>query len=292
MREAEGENLLRIFPGPGEQAPLKGLYLREPFAPPAGRSKSFVYTNFISSLDGRISLPDPRTEKFNVPPAIGNARDWRLFQELAAGADALVISGRYVRDLPHGVSDRSFPVSGRPEYADLLRWRRARGLAPQPAVVIVTASLDLPPLSRVVASGRSVYVATGEGADPRKAAGVEAEGVRVLRAGAGKRVEGGRLIEALAREAQWNIAMIGGGEVLHALLVDDVLDRLYLTLACRMLGGLSFDTLLTGPRLEPAECFGLEALHYDAGGAESSGVEQLFAILDRRARMTTERTLA
>ena len=62
-------------------------------------------------LDGRISLPSARTGKFSVPAAIRNARDWRLFQELAACADALVTSGRYVRDLPHGVSARSFPVS-------------------------------------------------------------------------------------------------------------------------------------------------------------------------------------
>ena len=287
MQEAEGENLLRIFPLPGERVPLQGLYLSEPFGPPAQRSKSFVYTNFIASLDGRISLPDPRTKKPTVPPAIANARDWRLFQELAAGADALVTSGRYVRNLPHGVSARSFPVSGKPEYADLLSWRLVHDLAPQPAVVIVTASLDLPRLGPLAESGRSVYVATGRAADPRKVADVESQGVRVLRVGDGTRVEGGRLIEALAREAHRNIAMIGGGEVLHALLVDDALDRFYLTLASRMLGGVSFDTLLTGPVLEPAARFRLKALHYDAEGAEGSDVEQLFAILDRGSALQT-----
>src|SRR5690606_29593565 len=105
--------------------------------------------------------------------AIANPRDFRLFQELAAGADVLVTSGRYVRSLAHGVSNRSFPVSARPEYADLHRWRRSRGLAPQPAVVIVTASLELPPLERLAASGRGVYVATGRAASPRTAARLE-----------------------------------------------------------------------------------------------------------------------
>ena len=110
--------LVRIFPGPGEPVPLQGLYLSERFGPPAERSTSFVYANFITSLDGRISLPDPNTLKRGVPSAIANARDWRLFQELAAGADAILVSGRYVRDLKHSASDRSFPVSGKPEYAD------------------------------------------------------------------------------------------------------------------------------------------------------------------------------
>lgn len=281
----DGKNALRIFPGPPAPTPLHGLYLREPLRPTCREAeRPFVYTNFIASLDGRISLPDPQSSKRSVPRAIANTRDWRLFQELAACADALVTSARYVRDLPHGVTATSFPVSVKPEHGDLVQWRLAHGLTPQPAIVIVTASLELPSLVPLVESGRSVYVATGRLADPLKVARIEADGVRVLRVGAGVRAEGRRLIEALAREQHRTIAMLGGGEVLHALVVDDVLDRLYLTLACRMLGGLPFDTLLTGPVLEPAVRFRLAALHYDAAepcGDSDAAVEQLFAVLDR-----------
>ena len=78
----------------------------------------------------------------------------------------------------------------------------------------------------------------------------DARRARVLRVGNGTRVEGRKLIEALAREDHRNIALIGGGEILETLIVDDSLDRLYMTLACRVLGGLSFDTLMTGPALE------------------------------------------
>jgi riboflavin biosynthesis pyrimidine reductase len=288
MQQApDGKNVLRIFPGPPEPVPLHGLYLREPFRPRARGAEPFVYTNFIPSLDGRISLPDPQTARRAAPRAIANARDWRLFQELAAGADSVVMSARYVRELPR-VTAASFPVSVKPEHGDLLQWRLALGYAPQPAIVIVTASLELPSLSPLAESGRSVYVATGNAADPRIVARIETEGVRVLRVGDGARVEGRKLIEALAQEQHRTIAMLGGGEVLRALIVDDVVDRLYLTLACRMLGGLSFDTLLTGPELEPAARFRLAALHYDVpdAGAPEAGpsdvdVEQLFAMLDR-----------
>ena len=276
--------LLRLFPSPAGVVPLRGLYSSEQFAPPAERAKSFVYANFIASLDGRISLPDPRTSKRTVPRGIANARDWRLFQELAACADALLTSGQYLRGLANGVSTRSFPVSGEPAYGDLVHWRRTRGLTPQPAVVIMSASLDLPLLGPVVESGRSVYVATGAAAEPRKVATIESQGVRLLSVGNGTRVEGRKLIAALAREAHFNIAVIGGGEILHALIADDALDRLYLTLACRILGGLSFDTLATGLPLEEPASFTLEALHYDAAGADGSDVEQLFAIFDRTSR--------
>jgi len=284
MQVAEPNTLLRIFPTPSAHVQLHGLYLSERFAPTGKPSGSFVYANFIASLDGRISLPDAQTLKRTAPRSITNRRDWRLFQELAACADALLTSGRYVRDVPSGLSAQSFPINGKPEYSDLVRSRVSRGQPPQPAVVIVTASLDLPPLLPLVESGRSVFVATGSAAAPYKVAAVEAQGVRVLSVGTGTRAEGGKLIEALARKAHRNIALIGGGEILETLIVDDALDRLYVTLACRMLGGLSFDTLMTGPALERAAQFTLKALHYDAAGGDCD-VEQLFAIFDRaRAR--------
>lgn len=279
--QSRDKRLVRLFPDPGQDVPLERLYLGGRFGPPTASSRSFVYSNFITSLDGRISLLDPRTLKRMVPPSIANARDWRLFQELTACADALIVSGPYVRDQRRRVSEQSFPVSGKPEFADLLDYRRSHGLAPQPAIVIVTASLDLPPLGDLVESGRSVYVATGAAADPRRAARVTREGARVLTVGSGARAEGGRLIEALAREGLWNAAMISGGEILSALLADDVLDRLYLTFALRMLGGASFDTLFTGPALERPASFRLAALHYDAAAGEAP--EQLFAVFDRRA---------
>jgi riboflavin biosynthesis pyrimidine reductase len=273
--------LLRLFPSPSQAVSLEGLYSSGRFAPPLERARSFVYANFISSLDGRISLPDPQGLRRRVPSAIANARDWRLFQELAACADAVLVGGRYLRGLKRAVSSASFPVSDRPEYAELLDRRRAHGLEPQPAVVIASASLELPPLEALVACGRRVYVAAGEAADAGKIAALESQGVRVLGAGAGTRMEGSRLVDALARESIWNVAVIGGGEILHALLADGVLDRLYLTLACRLLGGTAFDTLLTGSELVPAAGFELAALHYDAEQPGGGGVEQLFAIFDR-----------
>jgi riboflavin biosynthesis pyrimidine reductase len=280
--------LLRLFPQPGEHVELRGLYLDERFAPPQRSTRTFVYTNFISSLDGRVALPDPRTLRHSVPRAIANPRDWRLFQELAACADALVVSGQYVRGRRGVVTSQSFPVSTTPDYADLHEWRAARGLAPQPAIVIVTASVELPPLDALAASGRSVFVATGSAANVRNLASVEAQGARMLFAGRGARVEGGRLVEALALEGHRNIAMISGGHVLATLVADGVLDRLYLTLACGLLGGLSFDTLLTGPTLAPAARFALAALHYEAGagadgasGGSDADFEQLFAVFDR-----------
>lgn len=276
--------VLRLFPAPGGPALLRGLYLEESLRPSGTPARPFVYASFIASLDGRISLPDPKTQTRKVPRAIANPRDWRLFQELAASADVVVTTGRYIRDLAAGVAQDNLPVSNKPEFADLLEWRRARGLSPQPAVAIVTSSLDLPIPDALLHSGRPIYIATGAAADTSRVKTLTARGVRVLKAGTGNRVEGRALIAVLAQEGFGNIDMTAGAVLLDTLLVDGVLDRLYLTQACRILGGQSFETLLTGEQLDSPADFKLRSLYYDA--AEAGAIEQLFSVFDYRAPPT------
>lgn len=278
------EPVLRLFPGPHGPSPLHGLYLDDSLRPMGTPAQPCVYASFIASLDGRISLPDLETKVRKVPRAIANPRDWRLFQELAASADVVVTSGRFIRDLVAGVAQDDLPVSEKPEFADLLEWRRARGLAPQPAVAIVTGSLDLPIPAALLRSGRRIYIATGAAADTSRIKSLAAQGVRVLKTGAGTQVEGRTLIAALAQEGFGNIDMTAGSVLLNTLLADGAFDRLYLTQACRILGGRSFETLLTGEQLDPPADFKLRSLHYDVG--ESGTIEQLFFVFDYRAPLT------
>lgn len=90
------------------------------------------------------------------------------------------------------------------------------------------------------------------------------------------------LVAALAQEGFGNIDMIGGGMLLDMLLVDSVFDRLYLTQACRILGGQPFDTLTTGALLDPPADFKLRSFCYDP--AVGNVVEQLFVVFDVRRR--------
>jgi riboflavin biosynthesis pyrimidine reductase len=277
-RNSSQKPILRLFPGSAATTSLHGLYLDEPLRPAGTPTRPFVYASFIASLDGRISLPDPETKVRRPPRAITNPRDWRLVQELAASADVLVTSGRYIRDLAAGVAQAGLPVSEKSEFADLHEWRRARGLTPQPAVAIVTDSLDLPIPEALLDSGRPIYVATGTATDTSPIKTLTARGVRVLRCGGGTRIEGRALVAVLAREGFGNIDMTAGAELLNTLLADRAFDRLYLTQACRILGGLSFDTLLKGRPLDPPADFKLRSLCYDAG--DGSAVEQLFVVFD------------
>jgi hypothetical protein len=63
--ELDGE-LLALHPAPRLES-LTGLYLCEDLRALVPRGGSYVYTNFITSLDGRIALVSPETEQLEVP---------------------------------------------------------------------------------------------------------------------------------------------------------------------------------------------------------------------------------
>jgi riboflavin biosynthesis pyrimidine reductase len=70
-----------------------------------------------------------------------------------------------------------------------------------------------------------------------------------------------------------------GPKVLHLLLAAGVLDRLYLTLANRLLGGDPFSTIVDGPLLAPAAGMRLHTVYHDAAGLD--GLGQLFLCYNR-----------
>lgn len=269
-------SVIRLFPLPQQDCALEGIYLRH--ARPLLSSTPCVYTNFITSLDGRIAVEHPDKAHHNVPGSITNARDWRLYQELAAFADVLVVSARYLRELSQGRAQDSLPLSEAEDYQDLRDWRQAQGLVPQPAVVVMSASLDLPLETLAGLVNRSVYVATGQQANPEKLQRIEAAGAKVILAGQDRRVEGRALIDALAGLGFHNIYSIAGPGVLETLLDANVLNRLYLTQVHRLIGGEAFDTLLEG-RLDrgPAN-FRLAALYYDSSAENPFG--QFFSVYE------------
>ncbi len=273
--------LVRLFPAPVQTVPLTGLYLDHAptLRPSPPRARPYVYSNFIMSLDGRIALDHSETGERLVPEAITNPDDWRLFQELAAQADAIVTSGRYLRQLARGRAQDLPPVSTAAEYRDLIDWRRSHGLAAQPAIVVLSRQLDFPVAQIIGRLGRPLYIATGIEAPPEQLRALETAGAAVLLTGAGRGVCGAELIEALGAHGFNSVCAIGGPGVLSTLLTAGAVDRLYLTHAHRLLGGESFDTLLNGPRLCPPVDFTLSGLHYQEPIGVACG--QLFAIYDR-----------
>jgi riboflavin biosynthesis pyrimidine reductase len=271
--------VIRLYPEPCEQLPLEGLYLNHALHRSGSRQHPFVYTNFVSSLDGRIAIEHASGSGTGVPTSIANPRDWRLFQELVAQSDILITSARYLRELTQGEAQSAIPLSNDPAFDDLHSWRHESGLPDQPALVILSASLDLPLQSLCEAMDRPVYVATGDNPDSEALKAIQGTGARVLHAGnGGAMVDGKKLIDVLAAEGFRSIYSIAGPGVFETLINAHVLDRLYLTQVHRLIGGDSFDTLLEGNLIDPPADFEMRALYYDHIAGDVGA--QLFGVYD------------
>ncbi|MFZ1400930.1 MAG: dihydrofolate reductase family protein [Candidatus Promineifilaceae bacterium] len=250
----------QLFPQSG-QFPLKKLYLHHNLRQFAGQERPFIYANFVHSLDGRIAIPHPTKPGLMVPENVANERDWRLFQELAAQADLILSSGRYLRDWADGRAQEILRVDD-PNFADLRDWRTANGLKPQPDIAIISGSLDFPIPELLTANGRKVIIFTTANPDPIRAAEIEAQAGNLFVVG-GASVSGAQMAQKMVDLGYQTVYSAAGPKILHLLLAGGVLNRLYLTQVGRLLGGSPFSSILEGRVLETAVDAQLHTLYHD-----------------------------
>lgn len=272
--------LLRLFPGPPQERALAGAYLAHDLPSLGSAAKPFVYADFVASLDGRIAVDDPKTGASHVPAALHSAGDFRLLLELAAQADCLITHGGYLRAIAAGRLDDILQVGLRDGTADLASWRAQHGLAPQPAIAIASASLDFPLPPSLARHGQRVLIATGAAAPKDRRDRFAAAGYEIITAGRGRWVEGAPLARALGERGFRSLFLLAGPRMLETMLRGGRLDRLYLTLVHRLIGGEHFHTMIAGPELGPAGRLRLAALYGATGDAGGEWFAQFDTIRD------------
>lgn len=272
---AETASLSHLFPEPGGPRQLRGLYLGHELRTRGRPGRPFVYTNFIGSLDGRISWKNPRGYR-EVPPVCANPHDLRLYHELSAQADVLVTTARHLHGAAAGRAAGMLTFGESAE--ELAGWRRTRGLTPYPRIAAVSASLRLPERARLHPGLGEISVLTWGPAGEALRLRAEAQGYRVLVCGAEPQIDGAGLLHALGDDCR-TVYSVAGPLVHSALLRAGRLDRLYLTLVQLLLGGDEFDTATSGPQFAPPPAFRLAELYHDP--AKPDGKGQLFAVFDR-----------
>jgi riboflavin biosynthesis pyrimidine reductase len=274
------QDVLELYPDSGNKHALQGLYMGQVLEHPRRTQIPFIYSNFISSLDGRIAVPGPDRNSHQVPEAIANPRDWRLFQELAAQADLLITSARYFRQAAEQEAQAELPVGSGPEFDDLREWRIRQGLSPQPDIAVFSASLDIPVESIRLYEDRTLYLITGAMADTERLRHlVGSSHAQAITCGQNGHVDASVLRATLAELGYRRVYAIAGPAVLHTLIQGNALDRLYHTTAHCLLGGTRFDTFVWGAPLEPAFCMPLRAMYFDPHAPQGAG--QTLAIYDR-----------
>ena len=273
--------VVQLFPLPARKRRLEGLYLNESLPLPAtgvpADAPALVYANFVTSLDGRIAVTDAGGAA-RLPEGLTNPRDFRLFRELQAHADCLVTHGGYLRALASGALGNVLQVGHGAGGEGIARWRADRGMAAQPAVAILSASLDLPIPDSPAAHGQPVHVLTTATAPRDRIEALGEAGFEVVVTGPGPWVRGRDAVEVLAARGYRRLYLQTGPRMLEAALRDGVLSRLYLTIGHRVVGGERFDTMLRGAVLGEAGAVRLCALYLDEAAGGEYG--QFFACFE------------
>lgn len=262
-----------------EARDLKGLYLNSSL-PPAAHDESWLYTSFVASLDGRISL-DSGEGECRIPAQIANPRDWRLFQELAARADCLITTSRYLRELHCGAAQAQLPVDQQ-AHSDLIDWRLSNNLNRQPDVAVVGSRLDYVIPSQWIDQGRRIWLLAPIQADRETLARYNIDsGAEVAAQFTGTRARGKMIRQTLADLGYRRIFCIAGPRLAHVLLEDDVLDTLFLTLRHRIIGGEpgTYENIVEGARLPADRDFELKWAYLDISGGHEGA--QQFMRYDR-----------
>jgi riboflavin-specific deaminase-like protein len=196
----------------------------------ASEHRPYVVANFVSSLDGRSSVT-------GISGGLSDAGDRAMFWALRGTADAILVGTGTLEAESYGRMIKDPALRAR---------RREQGLRPEPLACILTRSgrlpLDIPLFSEPEAH---VIVFTGDEVE----LGDSSAWVEVVRLPPAE-LDFAHALSHLASEYEVRALLCEGGpSVLSALLREDVLDELCLTLAPKLLGGGTATAITAGPEL-------------------------------------------
>ncbi len=253
------EALLSHASGPPLPLPpaLQALY--GPLAFPARAGRPYVISNFVSTLDGVVSLGLPGKAGGGEISGF-NPHDRALMGLLRAAADAVIVGAGTLRAVPRHLwtAEYVFPALS----SDYQALRAALGLALTPLNVILSGSGQLDLSAPVFASGtvRTLIVTTPAGARRLEGcplpAGVT---VRVAPAKDGATFSAGGLLAEIAAyldRPEPLVLLEGGPRVMGEFFAARLIDELFLTLAPQVAGrgdGAPAERpgLVSGRRLAP-----------------------------------------
>lgn len=208
------------------------------FGARAHDERPYVVMNFAATLDGRIAI-DGRSGQ------IGDDGDLEVFRRLRTQADAVLVGTGTLRTESYGRVMRN-PV--------LRAHREAIGLDPDPPLVIVSRTGDLPleiPLFADPEAHAIVFTHPGV-PEPDVAARVT-----LVRLDPGELTVTSALRRLRAEHGIRSILSEGGPTLLSGMLHERLVDELFVTIAPQLAGGGTEPTLTTGAplpspaRLEP-----------------------------------------
>lgn len=215
---------------------------------PAGLDRPWVQVNFVSSVDGAVSVA-------GRSGGLGNAADRKVFMLGRDLCDVVLVgAGTALVEGYRGVKAGEVRAS-----------RRARlGLAPIPPVAVVTARCSIEPTSTLLTSTsvQPIILTTSTAPTARRDALAEA-GADVVVAGE-ERVDMAVALAALDERGLRRVDCEGGPQVFGALIDADLVDVLCVTISPLLAGG-DAGRIAVGPLPPAPRSLELESvLHEDS----------------------------
>jgi riboflavin biosynthesis pyrimidine reductase len=214
--------------GAGLPAELRSIYNGDWRLPAIPTHRPAVWTNFVVSHDGRIAFNQPG---WNGGNAISrhNQNDHWLMELVRARADAILVGNSTLR-----VARRHHWVPGEvfasPSFAAL---RAAEGRPAIPALVILSASGELPPAAALDTPRSLFLITTAHGAERARARYPQL----VPLIGTDGQIDLASALRILRQ--QYSVQTLlseGGGRTYGALLGDHLIDEVFLTISPIIVG--------------------------------------------------------
>jgi riboflavin biosynthesis pyrimidine reductase len=202
----------------GDEGPLADETLTDLYAPPAPGTP-WLRANFVTSVDGAVAVG-------GVSGPLSSPADQRLLVLLRRQCDVLLIGAGTLR------AERYGPIR-LPE--DQRSWRRERGLAPEPALAIVSGQLDLDPRQPAFADAPVRPIVFTHAAAPAARREALSATTEVISVGA-TRVDLTAATAVLRQRRHAQILCEGGPQLFASLVAADLVDELCLTLAPLLAG--------------------------------------------------------
>lgn len=192
---------------------------------PADRAVPRLRANFVASIDGSATAE-------GLSGSLGGPADRTVFDLMRQLCDVIVVAAGTVA--AEGYAGPLVPAAAS-------AWRVANGLAPHPAVAVVTGRLSPDPESDFFTQSpvRPLVLTTASADAGRRRA--LSEVADVIDCGSAT-VEPGLIVESLVARGLKQMHCEGGPSLLGALIEADVLDALCLTISPSLEGG-------SGPRI-------------------------------------------
>ena len=203
--------------------------LRERYGGPLGFEGSRLVANFVSSIDGIVSIPTlPRS---NALISGASEADRFVMGLLRAAAGAVLIGSGTLHGSPNALwtAERIYPAAAE-AFAEL---RRRLGLPPAPELVIMTGTGSLN-VSHPALEAGAVVLATGAGAERLR--GHLPETSTLLELPGGGLVDPPAAVEAVRSRGHSLILSEAGPHVFGSLLAAGLVDELFLTLSPLLAG--------------------------------------------------------